>query len=190
MQPEADESVPELATQPDDEPPAPGPPLSAQPGGAQTGAAQDSATPPSAAQNSAAQNSAPQSSAAQSSAAQSSAAPMNAPGSSSGQVNAAPYRANVGGTSAANLASLWNDTDRQRIRGRWQELQSKFLDDPHLVAGEAERLVQEAVASLTTSLDSRRTQLHQQRASRGLDTENLRASLRDYREFLDRILGL
>ncbi len=135
MQPEADESVPELATQPDDEPPAPAPPLS---------------TP----------------------------------------INGAPFRANTGGTPAATLASLWNDTDRQRIRGRWQELQLKFLDDPHLVAGEAERLVQEAVASLTASLDARRTQLHQQRAGRGVDTENLRASLRDYREFLDRILGL
>ena len=174
MQPEADESVPELATQPDDEPPAPAPPLSAQPGGAQTGAAQNSAV---------------QNGAVQHSAAQSSPAPMSAP-SNPGQINTAPYRANLGGTSAAGLASLWNDTDRQRIRGRWQELQSKFLDDPHLVAGEAERLVQEAVASLTASLDSRRTQLHQQRASRGLDTENLRASLRDYREFLDRILGL
>ena len=135
MQPEADESVPELATQPDDEPPAPAPPLS---------------TP----------------------------------------INGAPYKANIGGTPAATLASLWNDTDRQRIRGRWQELQLKFLDDPHLVAGEAERLVQEAVMSLTASLDARRTQLHQQRAGRGVDTENLRASLRDYREFLDRILGL
>lgn len=135
MQPEADESVPELATQPDDEPPAPAPPQSAQ-------------------------------------------------------LNAAPFRANTGGTPAATLASLWNDTDRQRIRGRWQELQPKFLDDPHLVAGEAERLVQEAVTSLTASLDARRTQLHQQRAGRGVDTENLRASLRDYREFLDRILGL
>jgi hypothetical protein len=85
---------------------------------------------------------------------------------------------------------MWNEADRQRIRGRWKELQAKFLDDPHLVAGEAERLVQEAVMSLTASLDARRTQLHQQRAGRGLDTENLRASLRDYREFLDRILGL
>ncbi|WP_327009400.1 hypothetical protein OHA72_20455 [Dactylosporangium sp. NBC_01737] len=134
MQPEADESVPELATQPDDEPPAPAPP--------------------------------------------------------SPQINGAPFRANTGGTPAATLASLWNDTDRQRIRGKWQELQLKFLDDPHLVAGEAERLVQEAVMSLTASLDARRTQLHQQRASRGVDTENLRAALRDYREFLDRILGL
>lgn len=184
MQPEADESVPELATQPDDEPPAPAPPLSAQPGAAQTGAAQPGPAQPGPAQPGAAQPGA-----AQHSAAQSSPAPMSAP-ASSGQINAAPYRANLGGPSAAGLASLWNDTDRQRIRGRWQELQSKFLDDPHLVAGEAERLVQEAVASLTASLDSRRTQLHQQRASRGLDTENLRASLRDYREFLDRILGL
>jgi hypothetical protein len=105
-------------------------------------------------------------------------------------VAGATYRSNNGGTSAAALAALWNDADRQRIRARWQELQLRFIDDPHLVAGEAERLVQEAVTALTASLDARRGQLHQQRAARGLDTENLRASLRDYREFLDRILGL
>lgn len=104
-------------------------------------------------------------------------------------VNGAQYRP-VGGSPAIALAGLWNEGDRQRIRGRWQELQLRFIDDPHLVAGEAERLVQEAVTSLTASLDQRRGQLHQQRAARGLDTEQLRASLRDYREFLDRILGL
>lgn len=122
-----------------------------------------------------------------------SAPPAGAPppggGVTSAPVNGATYRS-AGGTPAANLAWLWNEADRQRIRGRWQELQLRFIDDPHLVAGEAERLVQEAVASLTASLDARRGQLHQQRAARGLDTENLRASLRDYREFLDRILGL
>lgn len=100
------------------------------------------------------------------------------------------YRSNNGSGSVTALAALWNDNDRQRIRGRWQELQMRFLDDPHLVAGEAERLVQEAVSALSASLDARRSQLHQQRAARGLDTENLRASLRDYREFLDRILSL
>ncbi|WP_190254440.1 hypothetical protein [Dactylosporangium sucinum] len=100
------------------------------------------------------------------------------------------YRSNNGTGSVTALAALWNDADRQRIRGRWQELQMRFLDDPHLVAGEAERLVQEAVSALSASLDARRSQLHQQRAARGLDTENLRASLRDYREFLDRILSL
>jgi hypothetical protein len=169
MQPEADESVPELATQPDDEPPAPAPPQSA-PNNAANNAASDAA-------NDAA-------SASAGGPAQVSPAPVNPPS------NRAPFRANTGGTSAAALASMWNESDRQRIRGRWKELQAKFLDDPHLVAGEAEQLVQEAVTSLTTSLDARRTQLHQQRAGRGLDTENLRASLRDYREFLDRILGL
>ncbi|HTJ35474.1 MAG TPA: hypothetical protein VL738_19790 [Dactylosporangium sp.] len=109
--------------------------------------------------------------------------------SSGAAPSGAAYRS-AGGSAAASLAGLWNESDRQRIRGRWQELQLRFIDDPHLVAGEAERLVQEAVASLTASLDQRRGQLHQQRAARGLDTENLRASLRDYREFLDRILGL
>ncbi|GAA3242891.1 hypothetical protein ACFO1B_30795 [Dactylosporangium siamense] len=165
MQPEADESVPELATQPDDEPPAPAPPQSAP-----NEPAQVSPAPVNPAQSGSAQSGSAQ--------------------SGSAQLNGGSYRAKTGGTSAAALASMWNESDRQRIRGRWLELQSKFLDDPHLVAGEAERLVQEAVTSLTASLDARRTQLHQQRAGRGLDTENLRASLRDYREFLDRILGL
>ncbi|WP_426506092.1 hypothetical protein ACPPVO_49630 [Dactylosporangium sp. McL0621] len=111
-----------------------------------------------------------------------------APVSGPAPVNGSVYRP-VGG-SPGSLAALWNDADRQRIKTKWQELQLRFIDDPHLVAGEAERLVQEAVASLTASLDTRRGQLHQQRAARGLDTENLRASLREYREFLDRILGL
>ncbi|WP_433208040.1 hypothetical protein ACQP00_42545 [Dactylosporangium sp. CS-047395] len=112
-----------------------------------------------------------------------------APIGSSAPVNGSAYRP-VGTSASATLAALWNEGDRQRLRSRWQELQLRFIDDPHLVAGEAERLVQEAVTSLNASLDQRRTQLHQQRAARGLDTENLRASLRDYREFLDRILGL
>jgi hypothetical protein len=107
---------------------------------------------------------------------------------SSAPVNGSAYR--PVGAAAGSLAALWNDGDRQRITARWQELQLRFIDDPHLVAGEAERLVQDAVASLTASLDARRGQLHQQRAARGPDTENLRASLRDYREFLDRILAL
>ena len=162
MQPEADESVPELAPQPDDEPPAPAPPSSS------TGQTSSPSGPTSGAAGQISSSAAP----------------------AGGQINGAPFRANTGGTPAAALANLWNDGDRQRIRGKWQELQAKFLDDPHLVAAEAERLVQEAVASLTASLDARRSQLHQQRAARGLDTENLRASLRDYREFLDRILGL
>ncbi|WP_432975883.1 hypothetical protein [Dactylosporangium sp. CA-233914] len=132
--------------------------------------------------------------------------PASGPAAASGSVSAsaqvpasgpAPVSASApaptGGSArpgSGSLAGLWNESDRQRIRGRWQELQLRFIDDPHLVAGEAERLVQEAVTSLTASLDARRGQLHQQRAARGLDTENLRASLRDYREFLDRILGL
>jgi hypothetical protein len=118
-----------------------------------------------------------------------SAAPASGVGSNGASANGGAYRP-AGGSAAVLLAGLWNESDRQRIRGRWQELQLRFIDDPHLVAGEAERLVQEAVASVTASLDARRGQLHQQRAARGVDTENLRASLRDYREFLDRILGL
>jgi hypothetical protein len=118
-----------------------------------------------------------------------SAVPAPDGGAGAPPVNGAHYRP-VGGSPATALAGLWNEADRQRIRGRWQDLQLRFIDDPHLVAADAERLVQEAVVSLTASLDARRGQLHQQRAARGLDTENLRASLRDYREFLDRILGL
>jgi len=87
------------------------------------------------------------------------------------------------------VAAFWNDADAQGIRDRWRELQLRFIDDPESVANEAERLVEEAVASLTAALSQAKQDLGNWRDGQGSDTERLRAAVRNYRDFLDRVLG-
>jgi hypothetical protein len=56
------------------------------------------------------------------------------------------------------------------------------------VVTEAERVVDEAVAALTASVNARKDELGGWRSGRGDDTEQLRAAVNQYREFLDRLL--
>ena len=88
------------------------------------------------------------------------------------------------------MAAFWNEADAQGIRDRWRELQLRFIDDPETVAGEAERLVEEAVAGLTAALSRAKQELGDWRDGQSGDTERLRAAVRSYRDFLDRLLGL
>jgi hypothetical protein len=95
-----------------------------------------------------------------------------------------------GSVQPAAVAAFWVDADAQGIRARWQELQLRFIDDPQSVAGEAEAVVEEAVASLTAALTKARQDLGGWRDGSGDDTERLRAAVRDYRDFLNRLLAL
>jgi hypothetical protein len=83
---------------------------------------------------------------------------------------------------------LWGDGYADGVRDRWRELQLRFVDDPQSVAGEAERVVDEAVAALTASVNARKQELGTWRSGGGDDTEQLRAAVARYREFLDRLL--
>jgi hypothetical protein len=95
-----------------------------------------------------------------------------------------------GSVEPASVAAFWNDADAEGIRDRWRELQLRFIDDPETVTGEAERLVEEAVASLTGALNRAKQDLGDWRDGQSGDTERLRAAVRSYRDFLDRLLGL
>jgi hypothetical protein len=83
---------------------------------------------------------------------------------------------------------LWSDGYAQGVRERWRELQLRFIDDPHSVANDAERVVEETVAALTASLNAFKADLDAWRSGPG-DTEQLRAAVHRYRDFLDRLLG-
>lgn len=83
---------------------------------------------------------------------------------------------------------MWTDGYAQSVRERWRDLQLRFIDDPHEVANEAERVVEETVGALTTSLNSFKRDLDTWRQGPG-DTEQLRAAVSRYRDFLDRLLG-
>jgi hypothetical protein len=88
------------------------------------------------------------------------------------------------------VAALWGADLVQRYRGRWQELQLRFVDDPHAATEQAAHLVDEAVDSLTGALtDQKRSLDGWQRQGRD-DTEELRNALQRYRGFLDRLLGM
>jgi hypothetical protein len=83
---------------------------------------------------------------------------------------------------------LWSDGYAQGVRERWRDLQLRFIDDPHSVANEAERVVEETVDALTASLNAFKNDLDAWRSGPG-DTEQLRAAVHRYRDFLDRLLG-
>jgi hypothetical protein len=83
---------------------------------------------------------------------------------------------------------LWNDGYAQNVRDRWRDLQLRFIDDPHLVADEAERVVEETVAALTSYLNKFKEELGTWRSNPS-DTEELRAAVYRYRDFLNRLVG-
>jgi hypothetical protein len=83
---------------------------------------------------------------------------------------------------------LWDDDYAQNVRDRWRDLQLRFIDDPHLVADEAERVVDETVEVLTSHLNKFKEELGTWRANPS-DTEELRAAVYRYRDFLNRLVG-
>jgi hypothetical protein len=87
-------------------------------------------------------------------------------------------------------AMLWAGEDREAIRERWRELQSRFVDDPHGAAAAADDLIGEAVESLTAALAEQRGQLGAWRAGGDFDTERLRVAVTGYRDFLDRVMSI
>jgi len=95
-----------------------------------------------------------------------------------------------GDTADDPVAALWGADLVEHFRGRWQELQLAFVDDPHAATQQAAQLVDEAVESLTSALTTQKQSLDGwQRQERG-DTEELRNALQRYRGFLDRLLGM
>jgi hypothetical protein len=91
---------------------------------------------------------------------------------------------------AAPVGRLWPDEHAQRFRERWRDIQLRFVDDPHAVAGEAADLVGEVVDGLRSALDDATNDLHRWRSEEDGDTERLRMAVRRYRDFVDRLLGM
>jgi hypothetical protein len=112
--------------------------------------------------------------------------PAPAPVAASAPMSSVPYA--TPGVYAAT-APLTSEAHAYEVRTRWQELQLRFVDDPQTAAGEAERLVDDALAGVTASLNARKDQLSTWRASGRDDTEQLRAAVHGYRDFLNHLVG-
>ncbi|WP_432975880.1 hypothetical protein [Dactylosporangium sp. CA-233914] len=101
-------------------------------------------------------------------------------------MSSVPYGGSPGYLATAPLTS---EAHAYEVRTRWQELQLRFVDDPQTAAGEAERLVDDALAGVTASLNARKDQLSTWRVSGRDDTEQLRAAVYGYRDFLNHLVG-
>jgi hypothetical protein len=91
--------------------------------------------------------------------------------------------------------ALFDAETTLRFRDRWQQLQLRFVDDPHAAAGLAAALVDEVLAALGDAVGRQRSTLADWQSDDGVDahsgdTERLRVAVRRYRDFLDRLLGL
>ncbi len=95
-------------------------------------------------------------------------------------------------------------TDGAVYLEQWQQVQFKFVDDPHASVTEAAEIVAQVTARLAAAIEERQRAIEerqraiaeQQRSLRGrwgegsnADTEGLRETLRLYRTFLDQLIG-
>ncbi|MCF0092175.1 hypothetical protein [Micromonospora sp. MH99] len=95
----------------------------------------------------------------------------------------------AGSTVAVEPATLLDGDTAQGFRDRWRDVQLRFVDDPHAAAGEAQALVEEAIQALASALAAQKNTLGGWQDAGSADTEQLRMAVRNYRDFLDRVLG-
>jgi hypothetical protein len=90
----------------------------------------------------------------------------------------------------ADAAPLLAQADETDLRGRWDEIQTRFVDDPRRAVEDADALVAGVMKTLAEGFAQAREQLEGQ-WSRGEDvsTEDLRVALQRYRSFFQRLLS-
>jgi hypothetical protein len=76
------------------------------------------------------------------------------------------------------------------FRSHWAVIQQGFVDDPWSAVKDADRLIGDALEKLAAIFEEQREQLAGQWSDGEPDTEELRLTLRSYRDFLDRLLTL
>ena len=85
--------------------------------------------------------------------------------------------------------ALFGDDELTRFRGRWDEIQAGFVDEPRKAVTKEDALVADLVERITASLSEARSDLESQ-WSQGEEasTEDLRVALTRYRAFFKRLL--
>ncbi|WP_433829418.1 hypothetical protein ACQP2E_08085 [Actinoplanes sp. CA-015351] len=86
--------------------------------------------------------------------------------------------------------TVWDEDAARHFRAAWHEVKAEFVDDPVNALTRAHDLLTDAVNELTEVLLAERDDLDPLRGTGTPDTESMRMAMRNYREFLERILSL
>jgi hypothetical protein len=104
---------------------------------------------------------------------------------------AEPTTQERGGTAGADaLTPLFDGGRAEELRGSWQGLQSRFVDEPRETVQEADALVAEMLQEIARGFAEARSGLESQWSSGDdVSTEELRVTLQRYRSFFERLLA-
>jgi hypothetical protein len=93
--------------------------------------------------------------------------------------------------SGSDAAPLFPSNELDGLRGRWNEVQAAFVDEPRRAVEQADGLVASAMKRLAEVFAEERSKLEKQ-WDRGDDvsTEDLRVALQKYRSFFQRLLSI
>ena len=130
---------------------------------------------------------------------------MDAAGSAAGQQAYTDGSPGAASLPAFQISTYGNPIpDAATYTSQWQQIQFKFVDDPHASVTEAADVIAQVTAKMETAIQERQRAIEerqraiaeQQRALRGrwgegtnADTETLRETLRMYKTFLDQLIG-
>ena len=85
--------------------------------------------------------------------------------------------------------ALFDDDELQSFRGRWEQVQNSFVDEPRETVQKADDLVSDLVERLTNGFAEARSGLEEQwKKGEEASTEDLRVALTRYRTFFQRLL--
>jgi hypothetical protein len=86
---------------------------------------------------------------------------------------------------------LFAEAEAGDLRGRWDRIQTGFVDEPRRAVEDADRLVAETMKRLAEMFADERSRMEAQ-WDRGddIDTEDLRLALQRYRAFFGRLLAV
>jgi hypothetical protein len=87
------------------------------------------------------------------------------------------------------LAALLNQDESEHLRTRWNEIQSKFVDEPRGAVQQADALVSEVIEKITQLFTNEHSSLEGRwKQGNDVSTEELRKALQHYRSFFNRLV--
>jgi hypothetical protein len=90
---------------------------------------------------------------------------------------------------ASSPAALISHEEAEHFRTRWNEIQGKFIDEPRLAVQQADALVSEVIAQITSMFANEHSSLDGQwNQGNDVSTEDLRKIIQRYRSFFNRLV--